>query len=112
MSETSFDPAPDYAHPDMPPLTPGADELGSSNDQLAQKSHDHASETITSLKLEILTELVTESAVWGTIWRADFKFPRSSTLVNRMMSWERNGKFFFSCAVGQNVPPLPQTHAR
>jgi hypothetical protein len=112
MSQTSFDPPPGFVPPDEPPLTPGADELESKSDQLVQKSHAHVSEMIANLKLEVLTELVTESKVWGTIWRADFKFPKSSTRVNRMMSWERNGKFFFSSWVGQNVPPLPSTQAR
>jgi hypothetical protein len=112
MSQTSFDPPPGFVPPDEPPLTPGADELESENDQLVQKAHAHASEMIANLKLEVLTELVTESKVWGTIWRADFKFPKGSTPVNRMMSWEPNGKFFFSSSVGQDVPPLPSTQAR
>jgi hypothetical protein len=81
------------------------------NNQLLQKSHAHASEMIANMNLEVVIELVTESKVWGTIWRADFRFPKSSTRVNRMMSWEGDGKFFFSTSVGQNVPPLPSTQA-
>jgi hypothetical protein len=110
MAKDSLDPPPNFVPPDEPPLTPGNDELASENDPLVQKSHAHASNMIASMNLELAIELVTESKVWGTIWRADFKFPRSTTGVNRIMSWERDGKFFFSTSVGQNVPPLPSAH--
>ena len=106
MAQNSFNPPSSFVPPDEPPLTPGADELASKNDQLVQKSHAHASEMIASMNLEVVIELITESKLWGTIWRADFKFPSGTTRVNRMMSWERDGKFFFSTSVGQNVPPL------
>jgi hypothetical protein len=112
MSQKGFDPPSSFVPPDEPPLTPGADELEAENNQLAQKSHAHASQMIANLNLEVVLELVTESKVWGTIWRADFRFPKSSTRVNRMMSWESDGKFFFSTSVGQNVPALPSTQAR
>ena len=112
MAQKSFDPSSSFVPPDEPPLTPSDDERASENDPLVQKSHAHASNIITSMNLELAIELVTESKVWGTIWRADFKFPRSTTGVNRMMSWERDGKFFFSTSVGQNVPPLPSAHEK
>jgi hypothetical protein len=112
MAQNSFDPPSSFVPPDEPPLTPGADELASKNDQLVQKSHAHASEMIAGMNLEVVIELVTESKLWGTIWRADFKFPKGTTRVNRMMSWERDGKFFFSTSVGQNVPPLPSAHEK
>jgi hypothetical protein len=110
MAENSFDPPSGFVPPDEPPLNPGADELESQNDELVQKSHSHASEMIANI--EVVTELVTESKIWGTIWRADFKFPTRATWVNRMMSWERDGNFFFSTSVGQNVPPLHSTQAK
>jgi hypothetical protein len=112
MAQKSFDPPSSFVPPDEPPLTPGDDERASENEPLVQKSHAHASNIIASMNLELAIELVTESKVWGTIWRADFKFPRSTTGVNRMMSWERDGKFFFSTSVGQNVPPLPSAHEK
>jgi hypothetical protein len=112
MAQNSFDPPSSFAPPDEPPLTPGDDERASENDTLVQKSHAHASEMIARMKLVLVIELVTESKVWGTVWRADFKFPTNTTGVNRMMSWERDGKFFFSTSVGQNVPPLASVHAK
>lgn len=112
MSQNSLHPPSSIVPPDEPPLTPGVDELELKNDQLVQKSHAHASEMIAHMNLEVVTELVTESKVWGAIWRADFKFPTGSTRVNRMMSWERDGKFFFSTSVGQNVPLLRLAHEK
>jgi hypothetical protein len=112
MTQNSFNPPSIFVPPDEPPLTPGADESASKNDQLVQKSHARASEMIASMNLEVITELVTESRLWGTIWRADFKFPSDNTRVNRMMSWERDGKFFFSTSVSQNVPPLSKESER
>jgi len=64
------------------------------------------------MKLALVIELVTESKVWGTVWRADFKFSTDTIGVNRMVSWERDGKFFFSSSVGQNVPPLASVHKK
>jgi hypothetical protein len=110
MAQNSFDPPSSFVPLDLPPLTPGDDERESKDDPLVQKSHARASKMIASMNLEVVIELVTESKFWGTIWRADFNFPSSATRVNRMMSWERDGKFFFSTSVGQNVPPLPSVY--
>jgi hypothetical protein len=93
MAQNNVDPPPNFVPPDEPPLTPGYDELASENDALVQKSHAHVSEMIANMNLELTTELVTESKVWGTVWRADFKFPRSTTGVNRMMSWNETESF-------------------
>jgi hypothetical protein len=112
MAQNSFGPPPNFVPPDEPPLTPDNDEWASENDPLVKKSHAHASEMIASMNLELAIELVTESKVWGTIWRADFKFPTHTMGVNRMMSWERDGKFFFSTSVGQNVPQLPSAREK
>jgi hypothetical protein len=109
IAQNRLDPPSSFVAPDEPPLTPEADELASKDDQLVQESHAHASSIIASMNLEIVIELATASKPWGTIWRADFKFPNSTTRVNRMMSWERDGKFFFSTSIGQNVPPLSST---
>ena len=106
MTQDNFDPPPDFVLPDQPPLTPGNDELASEDDALVQKSHAHASAMIANLKLQLVAELVTVSTVFGPIWRADFNFPEATTGINRMMSWERDGKFFFLSAIGQHVPPL------
>jgi len=69
MAQNNFDPPSSFVPPDEPPLTPGADELEAENNQLVQKSHAHALEMIANLNLEAVAELVTESKVWGTIWR-------------------------------------------
>jgi hypothetical protein len=106
MAQDNFDPPPDFKLPAEPPLIPGNEEVVSENQPFVQKCHDHASSIITGMNLELTDQLVTESKTWGSIWRADFKFPDRNFVINRMMAWEREGKFFFSISVGQSVPPL------
>ncbi|WP_156175492.1 hypothetical protein [Bradyrhizobium sp. LTSP849] len=83
------------------------------NDEaFVKKCHAHAAKTIESLSLELANQLVTHSNDWGTVWRADFRFPpqatrEASSAINRMMCWEQNEKFFFWTSVAQDLPSLP-----
>jgi hypothetical protein len=93
-----------------PPLGPGSDELGSDNEPFVQRCHAHAKHMITSMKLEVIQEMVTQSKEWGPVWRADFNFPKqkpsSIVKVNRMMCWEQGEKLFFMSSVAQPIVPL------
>jgi hypothetical protein len=55
------------------------------------------------------TAVVTRTAAWGLVWRADFAIPGESLapLVNRVVCWkDPDGHIALMFAIGQNVPPL------
>jgi hypothetical protein len=93
-----------------PPLQPDSNEVRTENEPFVQRCHAHAEHTITSMKLEITQEMVTQSKEWGPIWRADFRFPKqaqsSIPKVNRMMCWEEGEKLFFMSSMAQPIVPL------
>ena len=93
-----------------PPFSPGGDELSSENRPFVQKCHAHAEHLITNMKLELTQELVTQSRDWGTVWRADFRFPKqnpsSLPKMNRLMCWELGQEFYFMSSVALVEDPL------
>ena len=96
-----------------PPLSPGNDELSFDDERFLQRCHAHASSMIVNLKLEMTQEAVTQSKDWGSVWRADFKFPNrkpsSPPTVNRLMCWEKGEMLFFMSSVALHEPPLSAT---
>ena len=100
--------------PDHPPLMPASDEQSLNDDEFAKKCQAHAAKTIESLSLELVNQLVTHSKQWGAVWRADFRFPpqtgrEDSSVINRMMCWERDEKLFFWTSVAQDLTSLPSS---
>jgi hypothetical protein len=104
--DASFSSSPE-SNLEHPPLVPTSEEVASTSDAFAQRCLAYASRMIKAKKLKLGVQLATRSEKWGAIWRADFKFPEGgSSLVNRMMCWERGEQFHFMTSVAQDVPPL------
>jgi hypothetical protein len=91
-----------------PPLEPNGEETTEPSAAFLEACRSNTSDLVSAMKLELGKQLTSRHAVWGTIWRADFKIPGSDfpTLVNRIMCWQEGEKFTVMVAIGQPILPL------
>jgi hypothetical protein len=93
----------------FPPITPDSERVAPANPAFIEKCLANSASLIAKGGWRLGKQLLTESNTWGSIWRADFEIPGSTTtLVNRLVCWqEANGdKLKLMFAIGQSVPPL------
>jgi hypothetical protein len=96
-------------HELTPPVAPEHESAAPPNPAFVEMCLANSASVIAKGGWQLGKQLLTQSSTRGTIWRADFKIPGSTTtFVNRIICWqEPNGdKFMVMYAIGQAVPPL------
>ena len=98
----------DHEKPDMPPMSPAAEETPAVDAQgfvseclELSKKMEHSLGPFT-----LARQVITQSERWGTVWRADYegRWP-SDPFVNRLVIWRQpNGTP--AIIVGQDDRPL------